>query len=222
MELGRGIYDNIKKYLTYLLRCNITETAVIGGVVLALGPHHLPLLPAAILYINMATDGLPALALGAAPPDPDIMERPPRDPKESVFSPDVRLFLVLGALIEIPFFFATYLFSAHDPVLARTRLFFLFIIVESIIALNFRSMKFGVLAAPPHKWLVAAVLWEALLLAVLVHVPTIRRAFGVALPPLADLAAMFCFGVVVFLSMEGGKVLLRRRERRRADAAQSP
>ncbi|MGD8351748.1 MAG: HAD-IC family P-type ATPase, partial [Nitrospirota bacterium] len=86
IERGRWIYDNIKKYLTFLLRCNITEVLVIGGVVLWMGPEFLPLLPAAILYVNLATDGLPALALGVSPPDPDMMERPPRSPSESVFS----------------------------------------------------------------------------------------------------------------------------------------
>ncbi|MGH7809761.1 MAG: cation-translocating P-type ATPase, partial [Candidatus Binatia bacterium] len=64
IERGRWIYDNIKKYLTYLLRANITEVVVLGGVVMVMGPAYLPLLPAAILYINLATDGLPALALG--------------------------------------------------------------------------------------------------------------------------------------------------------------
>lgn len=73
------------KYLTYLLRCNITEVAVIGGIVLALGPAYLPLLATAILYINLATDGLPALALGVAPPDPDIMKRPPRPRRRASF-----------------------------------------------------------------------------------------------------------------------------------------
>ena len=104
IERGRWIYDNIKKYLTYLLRANITEVVVLGGVVMYLGPAFLPLLPAAILYINLASDGLPALALGIAPPDKDIMQRPPRDPNESVFSFDVRTLILLGALIECPIF----------------------------------------------------------------------------------------------------------------------
>src|SRR5512136_2321160 len=105
IERGRWIYDNIKKYLTYLLRANITEVMVIGGVVLLLGPEYLPLLPAAILYINLATDGLPALALGVAPPDPDIMQRPPRDPNESIFTRDVMTFILVALLIEVPLFF---------------------------------------------------------------------------------------------------------------------
>ena len=102
IERGRWIYDNIKKYLTYLLRANITEVVVLGGVVIVAGPELLPLLPAAILYINLATDGLPALALGLSPPDRDIMQRPPRDPAESIFSRDVRLLVLLGVLIECP------------------------------------------------------------------------------------------------------------------------
>ncbi len=87
IERGRWIYDNIKKYLTYLLRANITEVVVLGGVVIVAGPELLPLLPAAILYINLATDGLPALALGLSPPDRDIMQRPPRDPSREHLLP---------------------------------------------------------------------------------------------------------------------------------------
>lgn len=87
IERGRWIYDNIKKYLTYLLRCNITEVIFIGGVVLWMGPEYLPMLPAAILFINLVTDRVPALALGVVPPDPDIMKLPPRNPRESVFTP---------------------------------------------------------------------------------------------------------------------------------------
>src|SRR4029434_10340916 len=80
IERGRWIYDNIKKYLVYLLRANITCVGGLGWVGIAVGPELLPLLPAAILYVNLATDGLPALALGLAPADRDIMQRPPRNP----------------------------------------------------------------------------------------------------------------------------------------------
>jgi Ca2+-transporting ATPase len=123
IERGRWIYDNIKKYLTYLLRCNITEVLVIGGVVLAMGPQYLPLLPAAILYVNLATDGLPALALGVSPPDPDIMRRSPRSPDESVFSWDVRAFIGLAVAIEVPLFLFVFFHSQPDMELARTRMF---------------------------------------------------------------------------------------------------
>jgi Ca2+-transporting ATPase len=212
IELGRWIYDNIKKYLTYLLRCNITEVVVIGGAVLILGPEYLPLLPAAILYINLATDGLPALAIGVAPPDYDIMQRPPRDPKESVFSWDVKAFILLALFIEIPFFFYLFFHELSDLTHARTEIFFLFIIVELIIALNFRSMRYSIFKAPPHKWLIIALIWEIALIAVLIQIPTVREAFGIFKPSASDLGLIFGFGIVVFISMEIIKAILRKKQ----------
>jgi len=211
IERGRWIYDNIKKYLTYLLRCNITEVVVIGGVVLVLGPEYLPLLPAAILYINLATDGLPALALGVAPPDPDIMERPPRDPRESVFTWDVKAFILAALLIEIPFFFFLFFHELADIEHARTEIFFLFIIVEIIIALNFRSMRFSIFTAPPHKWLLLAIAWEIILISVLIQFASVREAFGIIKPTASDIGTILGFGAVVFLSMEVIKAVLRKK-----------
>ena len=211
IELGRWIYDNIKKYLTYLLRCNITEVIVIGGAVLVLGPEYLPMLPAAILFINLATDGLPALALGVAPPDPDIMQRPPRDPRESVFSWDVRAFILLALLVEIPFFFFLFFHDLKDITHARTEIFFLFIIIELIIAFNFRSMRYSIFKAPPHKWLTIAILSQVALTAVLIQIPTVREAFGINKPSASDMGIILGFGFVVFISMEVIKAILRRK-----------
>ena len=209
IERGRWIYDNIKKYLTYLLRCNITEVVVIGGVVLISGPEYLPLLPAAILYINLVTDGLPALALGVAPPDPDIMERPPRDPKESVFSWDVRAFILLALFIEIPFFFFLFYNQLSDMAHARTEQLFLFIIIELIIALNFRSMRYSVFKSPPHMWLVISIISQIILTAALIQIPSIRDAFGIIVPSASDIGIILGFGVIVFISMEIVKAILR-------------
>ncbi len=211
IERGRWIYDNIKKYLTYLLRCNITEVVVIGGVVLVSGPEYLPLLPAAILYMNLATDGLPALALGVSPPDPDLMQRPPRNPKESVFSWDVRAFILLALFIEIPFFFFLFYNELYDITHARTETFFLFIIIELIIALNFRSMRYSIFKAPPHKWLLLALGWEFILIAFLVQLPTVREAFGIIKPTATDLGIIIGFAVIVFISMEVVKAVLRKK-----------
>ena len=211
IERGRWIYDNIKKYLTYLLRCNITEVAVIGGIVLVKGPDHLPLLAAAILYINLATDGLPALALGIAPPDPDIMERPPRNPRESVFSYDVRVFLLMALFIETPFFYLLFFHEFSHIEHARTEIFFLFIIVELVIVLNFRSLRFSVFKVPPHRWLILAIAWELILVSSLIRVPSIRNSFGILMPTLSDLGIIFGFSVFVFLAMEIVKAMLRKR-----------
>jgi len=211
IERGRWIYDNIKKYLTYLLRCNITEVAVIGGIVLIKGPDHLPLLAAAILFINLATDGLPALALGIAPPDPDIMERPPRNPKESVFSSEVKAFILLALLIEIPFFFFLFFHDFGDLARARTEIFFLFIIIELVIAMNFRSLRFSVFKVPPHRWLILAILSQVVLLFGLIQIPAVRRSFGVLQPDMAMIGMILGFSFVVFLAMEIVKAVMRRR-----------
>jgi Ca2+-transporting ATPase len=211
IERGRWIYDNIKKYLTYLLRCNITEVIVIGGAVLALGPNFLPLLPAAILYINLVTDGLPALALGVAPPDPDIMSRPPRDPREKVFTKDVIAFLAMAVLMWSPFLLFVFIHDLREIVHARTELFYLFLFVELVVALNSRSLRYSFFKLRPHKWLVIAVASQFVLTAGLLMIPSIRTGFGVLWPKPQDIAVTVGFGAFVFLSMEGIKAYLRRR-----------
>jgi P-type Ca2+ transporter type 2C len=211
IELGRWIYDNIKKYLTFLIRCNMTEVAVIGGVVLISGVDHLPLVAAAILYINLATDGLPALALGISPPDPDIMQRPPRDPREGVFSTDVKAFILLALFVEIPFFYFLFYHDFADMNYARTEMFFLFIIIEMIIALNFRSMRYSVFKVPPHKWLWIAIAWELIMVGVLIQFPVIRDTFGINIPSVSMLGTILGFGVVVFFFMELIKVILKKK-----------
>ncbi|MCX7857878.1 MAG: cation-translocating P-type ATPase [Deltaproteobacteria bacterium] len=211
IELGRWIYDNIKKYLTYLLRCNITEVVVIGGIVLIMGPEYLPLLPAAILYINLATDGLPAIALGVSPPEPDVMQRPPRDPKESVFSWDVKAFILLALVVEIPFFYFLYFHNLRDIAHARTEIFLLFVVVELTIALNFRSLRYSIFKTPPHRWLLLAIGWEILLIIIVLHVPSIRNAFGILTPTKSDLILILTFGLIIFISMEIIKFLIRKK-----------
>jgi Ca2+-transporting ATPase len=161
--------------------------------------------------MNLATDGLPALALGISPPDPDLMKRPPRDPKESVFSWDVRAFILLALFIEIPFFFFLFYHELYDISHARTETFFLFIIIELIIALNFRSMRYSIFKAPPHKWLLLALVWEFALIAFLVQLPTVRDAFGIIKPSAADIGIILAFGVIVFISMEVVKAVLRKK-----------
>jgi Ca2+-transporting ATPase len=213
IERGRWIYDNIKKYLAYLLRANITEVIVLGGVVVFMGPDYLPLLPAAILYINLATDGLPALALGVAPPDPDIMRKPPRNPRESVFSNDVRTLILMAVLIECPLFLWMFFQSQPDMELARTRVFFMFVLVELIIAINFRSLRYGLIQAPPHKWLVLAIAWELGLIALLIQFPAVRDAFGITMPSASDIGIIVGLSIIVAVAIEIVKFVFRTKER---------
>jgi Ca2+-transporting ATPase len=221
IERGRWIYDNIKKYLTYLLRANITEVVVLGGVVMVMGPAYLPLLPAAILYINLATDGLPALALGVAPADPDIMQRPPRDPRESVFSKDIRMLILMAVIVECPIFLWMFFKSQPDMELARTLIFFMFVFIELVVAVNFRSLRYSLMQAPPHKWLLLAIVWELILIVGLVQVPAVRDAFGITMPSAADLGMIFVLGIGIVIVIELTKVAFRSTTRGRAVVAGS-
>lgn len=211
IERGRCIYDNIKKYLIYLLESNVVEVFFIGGTVLALGPEYLPVLPAAILYINLATDGLPALALGVAPPEPDIMQRPPRDPQESVFTWDVKAFIFMILVVEIPIL--SYLFWSElaDLTRARTQIFFFFVITEVIIALHLRSIKYSVFKIPPHKWLLIALFFTVIMLIGLIQIPAVLNAFGISMPTLPDMLIILGACIVLSIGMEIVKFILRRR-----------
>jgi Ca2+-transporting ATPase len=212
VEMGRWVYDNIKKYLTYLLRANIVEVTVIGGVALFKGVEYLPMLPAAILYINLITDGLPAIALGFSPAEPDLMQRPPRNPRESVFSPDVKAFIFLS-LVFAPVFFWVF-FSADTVLIARTRLFFLFILVELGMALNLRSLRYSLLAVPPHGWLVASVIGSIAVTALAVTLPPLREAFGITIPRAEGIGIALGVVLAVTVLTEAVKAGLRKRDSR--------
>ena len=211
IERGRWIYDNIQKYITYLMRANLTEVVVLGGVVLVMGPAYLPLLPAAILYLNLATDGLPALALGLSPPDPDIMKRPPRKPDESVLSPEVRTLIIFAVVIECPLFLWAFFANIVDLEAARTQVFLMFVLVELILTMSFRSLRYSLFAAPPHKWLLIAIVWELALAAVLLQFDAVRGAFGIAMPGWRDIVMVMGIAFGVLISVELVKTLLRAR-----------
>lgn len=211
IERGRWIYDNIKKYLIYLLESNAVEVVFIGGMVVILGPEYLPVLPAAILYINLATDGLPALALGVAPPDPDIMQRPPRDPKESVFTWDVRAFILMILVIEIPILSYIFFSELVDLTHARTLIFFFFVITELVIALHLRSVRYSVFKVPPHKWLLIAIGWEVVILVAVLQFPTLLDTLGITIPSLQDIWIILGACVVLTIGMEVVKAMMRRK-----------
>jgi Ca2+-transporting ATPase len=210
IELGRWIYENIKKYLAYLLQANLVEIAVItlaALIILPLTGAHaedaLPLLAVQILYINLATDGLPAIALGLSPPDLDLMKRPPRPRDESVFTREVVIFLVRALIVEAPLLTLGFLTGlSAGLVAARSRLFLMFIAAELAIALNCQSLRHSILETRPHKWLVMTIVWEILLVSTLLFIEPARNALGMVLPSSIDLLWILGGAMVTVLSME--------------------
>lgn len=245
---GREIYDNIKKYLTYLMRCNIMEILVMFIAVIsvpylariispqmflssvdpkattkAIGDATIALTAVQLLWVNLTTDGLPAIALGIDPGDPDIMERKPRDPKESVFTRDVKLYLslvpiLMGALLLFGYFYNRPWESLNQLADARTRLLTSMILMELANAISARSLKYPVwkVGVFKNKYLWLAVLSSFLLQLVILYAPGINTVFGVTAPEAIDWAFAVVFTSITFCSLELGKCIASRRVKRQA------
>lgn len=181
VEEGRGIYDNIKKFIHYLLSCNAGEILVMFSSSLAGLP--IPLLPIQILWVNLVTDGLPALALGVEPVAPDIMKRPPRPVNESVIT-KARAILMLcqGTFIAVcsllAFIFVLFI-EKEGLVRARTAAFIVLSCSQLFHSFNCRSMtesllKLGIFT---NKKLVLAAGISFLLQMAAVYLPFAQKIF---------------------------------------------
>lgn len=187
VEEGRSIFNNIKKYLVYLLSSNLGEIGLMAGATLLGLP--LPLTAVMLLYVNLATDGLPALALAVDPPEPDLMGHPPRNPRTGIFTRPVITLMVVGgvwsALVNLGLFaWATQ--TGRSIEAAMTLTFAALVLIQFFKAYNFRSDRRSVLVRPlANRWLNLAIVWELALLVLVVHAPFFQEPFEtVALGPL--------------------------------------
>ena len=170
---GRGIYDNIKKFVEYLLSSNLGEILVIFVAMLIGMP--LPLIAIHILWINLATDGLPALALSVDPAEPGIMERKPRKKDSKIFSKNVVLRMMAVGIIMCVGTLA--LFKLYDPVnnlvYAQTMAFSTIMMFQMFNVLNCRSeknslFKIGIFS---NKYLIGAIVISILLQVIVIYTP---------------------------------------------------
>ena len=175
VEEGRGIFGNIKKYLMYLLSSNIGEIGLMAGASLLGLP--LPLTAVMLLYVNLATDGLPALALAVDPPEADLMRHPPRDPRAGIFTRPVVTLMVLGGvwstLVNLGLFAWAPRLGPQRVRGAMTLTFVSLVLIQFFKAYNFRSDRHSVLVRPfANRWLNLAIAWELALLALILYVPS--------------------------------------------------
>ncbi len=233
---GREIYDNIKKYLTFLLQCNIMEILVMFIAVVAvptlasiLSPGldtptvssaAIALTAVQLLWMNLVTDGLPAIALGVDPGDPDLMERQPRKPKESIFTRRVKTFLIATPLLTTVLLLTAYFghspwLGEHQLLEARTQLLTAMIMIELAIALSSRSLKYPVFKVGvfKNKYLWYAILSSFALQLIILYIPGIQTMFDVRAPELIDWAIAALFAGIVFSCLEIGKYVTSRREK---------
>ena len=198
---GRGIYNNIKKFVNYLLSSNLGEililfSAMIIGLKDSLGNFIIPLLPLQLLWINLVTDGLPALALGIDPINNDVMHKKPRDPKENIISKNMLMNIIFTGII---FSIATlYLFKINlfNPAKAQTMAFCTIVLLELfrvyIIRKQYHTKLFS------NFYLFVAVISSFLLQLLIIYTP-LNKIFETISLSLYDWALIF--GVCIFVTI---------------------
>ena len=212
VEEGRAIFDNIKKYLMYLLSSNVGEIALMAGAMVLGLP--IPLTAVQILYVNLATDGLPALALAVDPPAPDLMRRRPHTPGAGIFSRPVVVLILLGgcwsALVNVALF-SWALASRVDVREAMTMTFVSLVLIQFCKAYSFRSERHTVFQGTfANRWLNGAVLWELALLGLIIYVPILQAPFGTFPLPLVDWLILVGAALTIVPVLEAAKWMERR------------
>jgi len=214
VEEGRNIYNNIKKAVNFLLSCNLGEVFTMFFAILLNWP--VPLVATQILWVNLITDALPAIALGIDPGDKDIMKQKPRSPKESFFAHGawVRV-LIGGALIGLLTLFAFYYgLNKHSDeeqalVYARTMAFVVLALSQLFYSLSMRHSHKTIIQVGPFKnmLLIGAILIGMLLQYIIISIPVLAKAFEVQNLPLTDWLLVIGLALVPFVLKEISKVL---------------
>jgi len=217
---GRAIYDNIRKFIKYILSANAGEIWVM--LIAPFLGMPLPLLPLQILWINLVTDGLPSLALSIEPPERDVMRRPPRDPRESIFGQGLGIHIIWVGLLMgvVSIGMGWRAFRAGDPAW-QTMVFMTVTMTQLFQSLAVRSQRDSVFRIGFHTnpALAATVVGTLALQLAVVYVPFAQSIFRtVPLSP-RDLGISLALSTSVFWAVELDKLLLRLRERRRPRAA---
>ncbi|HOW53534.1 MAG TPA: cation-translocating P-type ATPase [Syntrophorhabdaceae bacterium] len=212
---GRKIYDNIRKFIRYLLTTNTGEIMTIFFAQLLGFP--IPLLPIHILWINLVTDSLPALALSVEPAEDDVMRRPPRNPKESIFSHGLGIQTVwAGAFMAFLVLAVQYVSIKTNTGEWQTMVFTVLCFTQLANALAIRSdrkslFKQGLFS---NKALLGAVLLSILMQLAVIYIVPLNAIFRTQ--PLSIAELLLCIGIssLVFFAVEAEKLIHRITERR--------
>ncbi|TAN40359.1 MAG: cation-translocating P-type ATPase, partial [Nitrospirae bacterium] len=211
---GRKIYDNIRKFIKYLLTTNSGEIWTLFLAPLVGLP--IPLLPIHLLWINLVTDGLPALALSAEPAEGDVMSRPPRHPKESIFSHGlgahaIWVGLLMGGVVLFVQAWSIRTGHAHW----QTMVFTVLCLTQLGHVLAIRSEKESLfrMGLFTNKYLLGAVVLTFALQMATIYIPAANTIFKTEPLTLAELSLTLALSSVVFIAVEIEKLFKRRRAR---------
>jgi P-type Ca2+ transporter type 2C len=216
---GRVVYTNIRRFIKYILGSNIGEVLTIAAAPL-LGLGGVPLTPLQILWMNLVTDGLPALALAVEPPEPDVMQRPPFSPKESIFARGLGSYMIrigiVFAIISIALMWWAYQHT-HAPEYTgdreawKTMVFTTLCIAQMGHAIAIRSNNRLTIEMDPFSniFVLGAVVVTTILQLMLVYVPPLRDFFGTHYLNLQELGVCIGFSALMFVWIEAEKIFFR-------------
>jgi Ca2+-transporting ATPase len=219
IEEGRVIYSNIRKFVFYLLACNVGEILIIFIAMLLKLP--IPLSPIMLLMLNLVTDGAPAVALGLEKGDPDIMQRQPRPVKEPVINRDMQIGMVAVPIADTIAVLGAFALSMQwfpgNLAASQTVAFATLVTSELLRAYTSRSEYYSVFAVGPftNKWMVIATGSSFILLLIVMYVPFLQGVFGTYPLDLSTWLRMAPLFFVAPITAELVKLFLRRRAARR-------
>jgi P-type Ca2+ transporter type 2C len=214
VEEGRIIYSNIRKFVYFLLVCNIGEILIVFLSMLFGMP--LPFSPIMLLWLNLVTDGAPALALGLEQGDPDIMKKPPRPTKEPIINKNMRIGLVIVPIVDTiailtVFWIGLSRYPGHLEA-AQTMAFVTLCLSELLRAYTSRSENYSIFSIGvfSNRWMQIAVASSLILVLITVYIPFFRTFFGTAFLGLNDWILMLPFMFMASIAAEITKIFVRR------------
>ena len=220
-EEGRVVYTNIRRFIKYILGSNIGEVITIAAA--SMIPNlNVPMIPLQILWMNLVTDGLPALALAVEPAEPNVMKRPPVDPRENIFARGMGMYMVrIGivlAIITIALmvwshgYTTTHTFGdTYSPKRWETMVFTTLCIAQMGHAIAIRSNTQLTIELNPmtNPFVWGSVIMTTVLQLVLIYVEPFRVFFGTYLITPTELAVCFGFSALMFVWIELEKLVIR-------------
>jgi P-type Ca2+ transporter type 2C len=215
-EEGRMVYNNIRLFVKYILGSNVGEVITIAAAPI-LGLADVPLTPLQILWMNLVTDGLPALALAVEPADPNIMSRPPFSPKESIFAKGLGFYIIRIGIIFAILSIALMAWSYHhvkgtsNPDSWKTMVFTTLCLAQMGHAIAVRSNTRLTLEIDffSNPYLLSAVVVTTILQLMLIYVAPLRDFFGTQILTLEQLLVCLGFSALMFVWIELEKLFIR-------------
>ncbi|NER82012.1 MAG: cation-transporting P-type ATPase [Leptolyngbya sp. SIO1D8] len=219
-EEGRVVYTNIRRFVKYILGSNIGEVLTIAASPILLPILDVPLTPLQILWMNLVTDGFPALALAVEPAEPDVMQRPPNDPKESIFARGLGAYMLriglVFTVISVTLMYWAYYDAQNpnipgDPERWKTMVFTTLCLAQMGHAIAVRSNTQMTYEMSPtsNPFVLAAVILTTILQLMLIYVEPLRNFFGTHLLSPTELLICFGFSTLMFVWVELEKLVKR-------------